>query len=422
MAKLKKENGTASAKEFRLNLTGLIGLCLCLVAGAAFITGKLVGTRQESAAGPGLNLPASDEADGAISAKQGPWGELFTQNITLERPTEYFSNELKAVQPSVWTFHGMTVAQVKSLFIANGLTQPEAERALAPDRVSTQGANTLFKPSEGFVLSLRPETRNRLYEALRGLDVNLYIDSPHYYAKDQLEWLKGDARVHPDDLALFKRLVYGGSDVRRFSDYETLMGKIPTLERRVGAAVSLSRQPAVLARLCIRPDADIDKVVMYWGNTSNVRLIDVRPMLEALKRLPRGGTLSLMYLLPPFARERLYTFPPPPAPGEPIPDGHWSTFNFSRVTPDNRFLDLAECKRHLDHDFYQIARPGLCGDVVLFKNNKGELRDSAVYLAADLVFSKIGKNYTMPWTIMRIADLQALYSNCSIVYLRNKTD
>jgi hypothetical protein len=422
MAKLKNANGPGSAYAFRFNLIGLIILCLCLIAGASFITRKVIDVRQKLAAAPGLNGPATDEGDGASSTEQGPWGELFTQNITLERPTEYFNNELKAVQPPVWTFHGMNVAQVKALFIANGLTQPEAEKALAPDRVSAQGTNTFFKPSDEFVLSLRPETRDRLYGALRELAVNLYLDSPYYYAKNQLEWMKGDARVHPDDLARFKKLIYGGSDVRRFSDYETLMGRIPTLERRVGAAVSLSRQSAVLARLCIRPDADIDKMIMYWGNTSNVRLIDVRPMLEALKRLPRGGTLSLMYLLPPFARERLYTFPSPPAPGAPTPDCHWSTFNFSSVTPENRFLDLAECLRHINHDFYPIARPGLCGDVVLFKNNKGEIRNSAVYLAADLVFSKIGKNYSMPWTIMRIADLQALYSNCSIVYLRNKSD
>jgi hypothetical protein len=422
MAKLKNENGTASAKEFRFNLTGLIVLCLCLVAGAAFITWKLIGARQMSAAVPGLNMLASDAGDGATSIKQGPWGELFSQSISLERPTEYFTNELKTIQPPVWTFHGMNVAQVRALFIANGLTQQEAEKALAPDRASTRGTNTLFKPSEQFVFSLRPETRDQLYGAMRGLDVNLYLDSPYYYAKDQIERMNGDARVHPDDLALFKKLVYGGKDVRRFSDYETMMGRIPTFERRVGLAVSLSRQSAVLARLCIRPDADLDKVVLYWGNASNVRFIDVHPMLEALKGLPRGGTISLMYLLPPFARDRLYTFPSPPAPGELIPDCQWSTFNFSNVTPDNRFLDLAECLRHIEHDFYKIAQPGLCGDVLLFKNHKGEIRHSAVYLAADLVFSKIGKNYTMPWTIMRIADLQALYSNCNIVYLRNRTD
>ena len=114
--------------------------------------------------------------------------------------------------------------------------------------------------------------------------------------------------------------------------------------------------------------------------------------------------------------------PLPPAPGEPIPDCHWSTFNFSNVKPDNRFLDPAECLRYIDENFYKIAQPGLCGDVLLFKNNKGEIRHSAVYLADDLVFTKGGKNYTMPWMIMRIADLQAMYPNCNIVYLRNKTD
>jgi hypothetical protein len=422
MSKPKNANGPGSAYVFRFNLIGLVVLCLCLIAGASFITGKLVGARHQSAAVRGQTIPASDEREGVLSTQRGPWGELFTQNINLERPSEYFSNELKAVQPPVWTFHGMNVAQVKALFIGNGLTQQEAEKALTTNCVSLRGTNTLFKPSEQFVFSLRPETRDRLYGAIRGLNVITYLDSPYYYTKDQLEQIEGDPRVHPDDLALFKQLVYGGSDVRRFSDYETLMGRIPTLERRVGVAVSLSRQSAVFARLCIRPEADIDKVVLYWGNASNVRFIDVRPMLEALKRLRGGGTLSLMYLLPPFARERLYTFPSPPTPGEPIPDCLWSTFNFSNVTPDNRFLDLAECLRHIDHDFYKIAQPGLCGDVLLFKNNRGEIRHSAVYLAADLVFSKLGKNNTMPWTIMRTADLQALYSNCHIVYLRNKTD
>jgi hypothetical protein len=422
MSKLKNENGTGLPNVFRFNLTGLIVLCLCLVAGSAFITGKLVGARQQSTAVPGQRLPASDERDGSTSTRQGPWGELLTQDISLERPAEYLTNELRAVQPPVWTFHGMNGAQVKTLFIANGLTRPEAEKALALDRVASQGTNTLFRPSEEFVFSLSPQTRDRLYGAMRGLDVSVYLDSPYYYTKDQIERMGGDARVHPDDLALFKKLVYGGKDVRRFTNYETLMGRIPSLERRVAMATALSRQSAVLARLCIRPDTDIDKVAAYWGNVPNVRFIDVGPMLRALKGLPRGGTISLMYLLPPFARERLYTFPPPPTAGELIPDYNWSTLNFSRVEPDKRFLDPAECLRHIDQDFYKIAQPSLCGDVLLFKNNRGELRHSAVYLAADLVFSKMGKSYKMPWTIMRIEDLQALFSNCTIVYLRNKTD
>src|ERR1035441_8364045 len=126
------------------------------------------------------------------------------------------------------------------------------------------------------------------------------------------------------------------------------MGRIPTLERRLTMTASLARQPAVLARLCIRPNTDLDQVAAYWGHSPNVRFVDIRPMLEALKKLPKGGTISLAFLLPPFARERLFTYPLPPAPGEPVPDCHWTTLNFWNAKPDDRLLDPAECGRRLD--------------------------------------------------------------------------
>jgi hypothetical protein len=141
---------------------------------------------------------------------------------------------------------------------------------------------------------------------------------------------------------------------------------------------SLSRQSAVLPRLCVRPDTDIEQVANYWGHMPNFRFTDVRPVLEALKRLPRGGTVSLLYLLPPFARERLCTFPLPPGPGEPIADCHWTTFNFSNLEPDNRFLDAGACTRYMDANYYKVAQPGVYGDVLVFVDDKGGIRHSAV--------------------------------------------
>ncbi len=127
-----------SANVFRFNLTGLMVFCLCLIAGTSFLTGKLVASRQVPAPGPELNIPDPGEQDKYTFTRQGPWGELLTEDIRLERPVEYVSQKLRTVQAPVWTFHGMNVAQVKALFIANGLSQPETEKALAPDRVSTQ--------------------------------------------------------------------------------------------------------------------------------------------------------------------------------------------------------------------------------------------------------------------------------------------
>jgi hypothetical protein len=145
-------------------------------------------------------------------------------------------------------------------------------------------------------------------------------------------------------------------------------------------------------------------------------------MLEALKGLPKGGICPVLYVLPPFARQRLYTFPLPPAAGEPEPNCHWSTFNFFNVKPDDRFFDSAECDRYLGENYYKIVQPGVYGDLVLFFTDKDIVRHSAVYLADDLVFTKNGNNYVTPWIIMRLADLHGGYANCKMVCFRRKVD
>ncbi len=417
-------NGKApgSPNVFRFSLTGLIAFCLCLIAGTSFTIGKITGPLQVSAAGPVLSIPDPDEQDKYTFTRQGPWGELFIQEISLQRPVEYLNEEMRVVQPPVWVFHGMNVEEIKALFIANGLTRPEVEKALAPDHVRTQGTNTLFQPGEEFLFSLRPETRSRLYDTIRGLDVNGYIGWPYCFPRDTVEAVFRDPCLHRDDLALLKQLLYAGKDGWRFADFRMLMRKIPTLERRVAMAASLSCQSAVLVRLCIRPDTDLDALAGYWGKVPNVHFTDIRPMLQALKGLPKGGTVSLVYLLPPFARERLYTYPLPPKPGEPVPDCHWSTLNFCSVKPDNRFFSAAEWGRHINQDFRQIPQPGACGDLLLFVDDKGHIVHSAVYLADDLVFTKNGRDHTQPWIIMHTADLDAGYPNCTIAYFRSKPE
>ncbi len=44
--------------------------------------------------------------------------------------------------------------------------------------------------------------------------------------------------MNPDDVAMFKQLVYSNGDAKQLSDYQFLLGKIPTLERRVGHGAS----------------------------------------------------------------------------------------------------------------------------------------------------------------------------------------
>lgn len=416
----KAESGqTGSLIQF--TLTGLILFSLALIAGTSFITYKLgAATRPPVYAGHG-----ADPSDKAESMTTGPWGNLVMHNIALERPAEYLTDEVATPQPEVWTFNGLKSEAVKTLLKQKGLSDAQVTSLFATGTPTETATGTQLQPTMSWLLSLSPETRRDLNLGLVGMNVNLYIDYPYIFPGDSLDSIFLDSRLHPDDVQNLKRLIYSNGNAQQLSDYAALLCSIPTVERRTMLTRALSRQSAVLARLVIHPDTDIDKIAGYWGNVPNVRFTDIRPLMESLKQSPEGGSISLIYLLPKFARDRLYTFPLPPQPGEPTMDCHWTTFNFSSETPDNRLNDPNYAVQFIQKNYYQIAAPSQYGDVLLLMNDKNEIKHSAVYLAADLVFTKNGNNYRQPWMVMRIPDLLATYPNTPPmrqVYMRRKTD
>jgi hypothetical protein len=421
MSKPNKPGLGHTGNVFRFNLTGLIVFSLALMTGAAFITAKLAVISRPKLA----ETFAIDPNDKSRSVHVGPWGELITRDISLERPAEYLTEEVAKPPAQVWLFNGLKPAAVKAFLVKNGLTDAQAAAATAPAACKEINSGTQLTPSADFLFSLTPANRQQLYPALAGFGLNLYLDYPYIFPANTIESIYTDDRLQPDDVELLKRLVYPNGGAQQLADYQFLLNQIPTVERRVALTRAMSRQSAVFAGLAIKPDTDIDKLASYWSNVPNVRFTDIRPLMEALKRLPEGGNLSLLYLLPKFARERLYTFPQPPQPGEPTMDCHWTTFNFSNETPDNRFNDPAFAVQYIQKNFYQIAAPSVYGDILLLMNDKNEIKHSATYLANDLVFTKNGNNYRQPWMIMRIADLVATYPNTPpmrAIYMRKKTD
>jgi hypothetical protein len=421
MSRRQQKESAAATNVFQFTLAGLIIFSLALVAGASLIGYKLAATGR-----PKLTEAfAVDPNDKTRSIHVGPWGELITRNIALERPVEYLTDEVTSPQPETWTFNGLNLDAVKALLAQHGLTPAQVAAALAPGIVHGEKTGTVLEPSADFLLSLPADARAKLYLALAGLGVNLYIDYPYIFPGASLASIMVDRRLDPEDVAVLKQLVYANGSAWQLSDYPVLLGRIPTTERRMEMARALSRQSAVFAGLAIKPDTDIDKIASYWGNVPNVRFTDIRPLLESLKALPEGGNLSLFYLLPKFARDRLYTFPLPPQPGDPIMDCHWSTFNFSNDTPDNRFNDPGFAVEYIRKNYYQIAAPSQYGDLLLLLNDKNEVKHSAVYLADDLVFTKNGNNYRQPWMLMHIPDLLATYPATPAmkpVYMRLKSD
>lgn len=414
-------SGGQAVNVFQFSLLGIIIFSLALIGSSAFVGYKLTAAGKPRT----VNAFVTNPDDKTQSITEGPWGALVMRNINLERPAEYLEEVGPNPLPEVWTFKGMNAEAVKSLFAQNGLTAAQIANAFAPGSFTETVAGTEIRPPEKFLLSLDADGRGKLYAALAGHGVNLYLDYPYIFPDDVLETIYHKSGANPDDLSLFKQLVYLNGGVPQLGDYEFLMTKIPTVERRVALARAISRKTAVLAGLVIKPDTDVDKIAAYWGNTPNVRFTDIRPMIDALKSLPEGGTLNLVYLLPKFARDRLYTFPLPPQPGDPSMDCHWTTFNFSNDTPDNRFNDPAYAVAYLHRNYYQITAPSICGDLLLLMNDRGQIIHSAVYLAGDLVFTKNGSNYRQPWMLMHIPDLLASYPATPpmrVVYEREKVN
>ena len=375
----------------------------CVVAVTAMVThfadkaltarksGADVGSRQS----PG-NLP--------------PWGELVTYDIQFEQPREYLGFVQTENLAPLWHFGGLTlVKQVHDFLLDAGLTEAQAIAALSPDGVTVTPKGIDLRPAGDLVLSLTQKVRETLYERLATQVENGYINAPCYIPDGNVETFFEGSGVDLDTLELIKKLIYKHGAYHYFSDVELVMSRIPTAEGRTALMKALSRQDAVMARLRVRPDTDTDKLVSYWGSMPGVRAKDLRPLLESQRRLPEGGSISLLYLLPPFARERLYTSPLPPSAGGSPNDCHWTSLNFFRAVPDDRFSDSAYSSAYVESNYYQIASPGLYGDLVLVVNRAGRVIHSAVYLADDILFTKNGSNVAQPWVLMRMRNLLGIY-------------
>jgi len=353
--------------------------------------------------------------------RPGVWGELLTQDIKLERPVEYMSEDVNNPTAQVWAFDSMEPGQVKTFLATHGLTREQVDAQVVADRVYLDGTTTLLAPDEDFLLSMTTETRTKLFGSLFGMGIGSTFDNPLVFPNQSIETVYATPGLNPADVALLKKLVYPSDNSWRLTDYQLLMRRIPTVERRIAMTQALSKKPAVLVRLRVGPQSDLEQIADYWGNMENVRFSEVRPMLTALKQTPGGGSVSLMYFLPPFARARLYTYPLPHKSGEPDMDCHWSTFNFSNIEPDNRFNDTKYASEYLTTHFDPVQSPTRYGDVVMFINSSGNIKHSGVFLADDLYFTKYGNRCQQPWMIVHLSDMQAMYPFVKPLYFRRKS-
>jgi hypothetical protein len=162
----------------------------------------------------------------------------------------------------------------------------------------------------------------------------------------------------------------------------------------------------------------------YWGIGGYDK--DFRPGLEAAARIPEGRKVSILAVLPPFARERLFTFPCAPASNH--FDSHWTSFNFFKDKPDPPVTDSSQWTARLKTDYYPVFADPRYGDIIVIAGAGGAVIHSCVFLGDSLVFTKNGSEATMPWVVATLPDV---LDYCSaylpeneapqLSYYRNKT-
>lgn len=399
-----------SGVVLHINLLGAVVLSVAIIFAAVMVAYAVEKTGKHP---PAVGVSTPNPAAVPEPTQVGPWGELVVRDIKLEPPDEYLAFELQKITPPAWIFDGQSPAQVRQTMLSSGLTETQVDTAFVSAKVTVTGSGTKVAPDNDLVLSLSPQTRAKLYHVLGHSPENEHMQFPFCYSGNAFEEAFAANKVSPAITAVVRKLLYPRGNLQCFSDYELVLLQIPDKAEQMRLLRVLSSETAVMAGLRIRPETDIDKLLGYWVWPPGIHFKDIQPLLESLKDVPDGrGRVGLVYLLPQFARQRLYTFPMPSRPGDPAMDCHWSTMNFFNEVPDDRFADPAYTVKYLEENYYQIAEPSRYGDIIMFMDgDSNNAIHSAVYLADDIVFTKNGNNMAQPWMLMHLKDLVTKYQS-----------
>jgi hypothetical protein len=334
--------------------------------------------------------------------KPGPWGDLRYTRIAIE-PPEHFVVLPKQPQAPRWFFRGFKREQLTNYLRTLPLTE---EQRLSLTQATTRWTEThegiwLAPPAE-LVLGLTPEVRARLYDLLaqiseKQMQSKLRLFDPNFL----------DERIEASGLAvesveLFRKLLYPRGQHLLFADEDVMLPNLSDDAERRRFLKMLDRENALLVKLLITPETDVDKLVAYWGVGGRAK--DLEPLLQSLRRVAGGTELGIAQLLPAFARRRLYTYAEPTAKqGAAARSDLWAALNFFSRTPDDRFSDIELAVKTIRKEYYEIAADNRLGDLVALFTADDMMVTAAVYIADNVVFARSGPRPTSPWLLTTIS-------------------
>ena len=351
-----------------------------------------------------------------------PWGRIEYQPIALDRPEEYFTNEVIEGANTVWSFRNHTEQQLDAYF--SSLNPGSATLSQLTSRTNWKilPRTILVAPPPETVVSLQPETRKQLYSMLARNPENVPQARPFRFRLDGFnDWL-AECGLPNEKVELVRKLTYVDGNSLCFADAPAFSRLASPAETKL-LVKCLWRVSTFVMKLHVDPSTDVDALMKYWGGFGADKTY--RPLIESMSRVPGGSSINISYFFPPFARLRLYTYPDPRDPNIVREDCFWSAMNFFNAAPDHGYFNPEYTKKVLSSDYAKVLDASKrFGDILMLLGHDGQALHMCVYVADDVVFTKNGANTQQPWVLMRISEMLAEYEKdkpFQIVTYRRKT-
>ena len=364
--------------------------------------------------------------DSAVPVPPGPWGNLEILPIFIEPPDEYLRVVNFEEGDRRWRFAGFTPDQLLSLFQSADLTASQRSELSDTSKWEKDEQAIYVKPSRELILSLSPAARKTIYTPLFPTIGNVVNTQAAVFPADRFPDYFVNSGLSDETIALVKKLSFPYGRLILFCDAATVLDTLKTPEQKIRLLKTIWRQPTLLVRLHITPDSDINELEHYWIRAGWG--LDLRPMLESLSRLPKGARIDLVELLPPMPSADIYTYPfPSIKPADQHKDCRWTALNFFRDIPDDRFTDPSVVRQTLLTDYYPVESDPRYGDVVAVTNPHGDIIHLAIYIAANIVYTKNSANFNDPFMLMTMPEMLEHFcwqipegQSLGVQFLRNK--
>ncbi len=357
-------------------------------------------------AGDAQNNVASPASARSIVARSprlasGAWGIVELTPLVLRVPLEATAPEAVRCEPMRWFFPRWDEDRAGRFLREAGC--PAFEGTPVFERASD---GVWLLPSPDWIVSLSPESRSELYRFLARSGRNPRHQYPFTFARGRLDTQIAAVDLEPATATLIRRLVCPIGTTLILADAELILEGCANLAEKRRFLRFLTTHTTIGMRLSLPQDVNFGTVVGYWG--ARGRESTVRPLLEALRDSRGTGHLDVAYLLPPLGRNLLMTYPTGASDDRPNA-AHWNCFwtslNFFASRPDARLVDANLARDELARSYVRVSGEKRFGDVVVWREKSGSLNHMAVWIAADVVFTKNGYDALHPWALMSLDEL-----------------